>query len=130
MGWGFSLRIFQTFQVQVQAWKVAKCVVYRCGLDSPDVRVFRFYASESSVHSAAISAERVRGMVSHIGVNNEEMKLEEQEMKKWSILDRTSTPRRPRPHLRDKQPTPWHGCQRLGVAQQPSRTPRALKANA
>ncbi|MED6127548.1 hypothetical protein PIB30_089050 [Stylosanthes scabra] len=61
---------------------------------------------------------------------NEERKLEEQEIKKWSILDRASTPRRPRPHLRDKQPTPRRGCQHLGVAQQPSRTPRALKANA
>ncbi|MED6226048.1 hypothetical protein PIB30_099666 [Stylosanthes scabra] len=26
MGWGFSIRISQTFQVQVQAWKVAKHV--------------------------------------------------------------------------------------------------------
>ncbi|MED6150167.1 hypothetical protein PIB30_069748 [Stylosanthes scabra] len=77
MGWGFSLRIFQTFQVQVQAWKVAKYVVDRCGLDSPDVRFFNrvsngeledFYESESSVCSAAVLAERVRGAVSHIGV--------------------------------------------------------------
>ncbi|MED6185714.1 hypothetical protein PIB30_059710 [Stylosanthes scabra] len=41
MGWGFSLRIFQTFQVQVQAWKVAKHVVNRYGLRSLVVRVFR-----------------------------------------------------------------------------------------
>ncbi|MED6114019.1 hypothetical protein PIB30_076244, partial [Stylosanthes scabra] len=45
MGWGFSFRIFQTFQVQVQAWKVAKYVVDRRGLDSPDIR----FTSQSRV---------------------------------------------------------------------------------
>ncbi|MED6225955.1 hypothetical protein PIB30_098592 [Stylosanthes scabra] len=65
MGWGFSLRIFQTFQVQLQAWKVAKYVVNRYGLNYPVVRVFSL---QSSVCSAAISAERVRSAVSHIGV--------------------------------------------------------------
>ncbi|MED6173603.1 hypothetical protein PIB30_061196 [Stylosanthes scabra] len=52
-----------------------------CGLDSPDVRVFRcvfngelesyglvFYKSKSSVCSATVSAERVRSAVSHTGV--------------------------------------------------------------
>ncbi|MED6159251.1 hypothetical protein PIB30_040550 [Stylosanthes scabra] len=70
MGWGFSLRTFQTFQVQVQAWKVVKHVVYCCGLDSPVVQVIHcvclgelecgVYESESSVCSATVSAERVR----------------------------------------------------------------------
>ncbi|MED6212457.1 hypothetical protein PIB30_083504 [Stylosanthes scabra] len=65
-------------KVQVQAWKVAKHVVERCGLDSPDVRVFRcvfngeleyyVYESELSVCSATVSAKRVRGAISHTGV--------------------------------------------------------------
>ncbi|MED6140586.1 hypothetical protein PIB30_094678 [Stylosanthes scabra] len=38
------------------------------------------------------------------------------------------TPRCPRPHHRIKSPTPRHACQCLGVAQQPPRTPKILKA--
>ncbi|MED6127283.1 hypothetical protein PIB30_086663 [Stylosanthes scabra] len=51
---GDSHSVFvETFQVQVQAWKVAKHV---------------YVAEESSVCNVAISAERIRGAVSHIGV--------------------------------------------------------------
>ncbi|MED6148346.1 hypothetical protein PIB30_052365 [Stylosanthes scabra] len=55
----------ETFQVQVQAWKVAKHVVSCYGLVSPVGQVIR---CESSVCNVTISAERVRGAVSHIRV--------------------------------------------------------------
>ncbi|MED6114056.1 hypothetical protein PIB30_076660 [Stylosanthes scabra] len=35
MGWGFSFRIFQTFQVQVRAWKVGEAFLPVSGLASP-----------------------------------------------------------------------------------------------
>ncbi|MED6135545.1 hypothetical protein PIB30_047490 [Stylosanthes scabra] len=65
----------ETFQVQVQAWKVVKHVVSCYGLVSPVGQVIRCVCSgelekvkESSVCNVTISAERVRGVVSHIGV--------------------------------------------------------------
>ncbi|MED6111770.1 hypothetical protein PIB30_055374 [Stylosanthes scabra] len=51
---------------------------------------------------------------------NEERKLEEQEKRNLEHSARAPTPRpkRPKPLLRAKPSTPWHGHQRLGVAHQ------------
>ncbi|MED6175463.1 hypothetical protein PIB30_078634 [Stylosanthes scabra] len=62
-------------KVQVQAWKVAKHVVSCYGSVPPVGQVIRCVCSgelervkESSVYNVTISAECVRGAVSHIGV--------------------------------------------------------------
>ncbi|MED6211484.1 hypothetical protein PIB30_074139 [Stylosanthes scabra] len=47
-------------------------------------------------------------------------KLAEQETEFWSISDQNSTPRRPKPELRSRKPTPRRGSQSLGMGKQES----------
>ncbi|MED6200914.1 hypothetical protein PIB30_089983, partial [Stylosanthes scabra] len=133
MGWGFSFRIFQAFQVQVRAWKVGEAFFRRVW--------FSFSTDESSVvfcrRISEVCPEYVvgfRALCNGLGLRrfqsvnkveplgymkNEEMKLEEQKGRK---LEHSARAPMPRHGVQSSNPGVAHP--RLGVAQQASSTPK------